>query len=237
MIKITFHYRNRKQIIIIFISIIILATITSTIIYYTNDKKKIESNNTKLLVKKDTKPDKVQENKEAPNTREEQLYTVDIKGCVNSPGIYQMSPSSRIIDVIEKAGGLTENANTTVINLSKKIKDEMVIIVYSNDEVANFTKTKELEEIIQKKCNQKEENYPKNDACIDDSNETTTNLVSINNATVDELTTLPGIGSSKAQDIIDYRLMNGPFQNIEDLKNVPGIGESIFAKIKDYITL
>lgn len=236
MIKITFHYRNRKQIIIIFISIIILATITSTIIYYTNDKKKIESNNTKLLVKKDTKPDKVQE-KEAPNTREEQLYTVDIKGCVNSPGIYQMSPSSRIIDVIEKAGGLTENANTTVINLSKKIKDEMVIIVYSNDEVANFTKTKELEEIIQKKCNQKEENYPKNDACIDDSNETTTNLVSINNATVDELTTLPGIGSSKAQDIIDYRLMNGPFQNIEDLKNVPGIGESIFAKIKDYITL
>ena len=61
--------------------------------------------------------------------------------------------------------------------------------------------------------------------------------VSINNATLEQLQTLPGIGASKAQDIINYRTENGQFQSIEDLKNISGIGDSIFAKIKDYITL
>ena len=151
-----------------------------------------------------------------------------------------LPPSSRVIDVITKAGGLTENANTTVLNLSKKITDEMVIIVYSNEEVNDFTKTKEQENIIQEKCRQKDENALKNDACIcNNSNnlEDTKKLVSINTATIEELMTLPGIGEAKAQDIINYRNEQGPFQKLEDIKNISGIGESLFAKIKDSITL
>lgn len=192
----------------------------------------------KNITKKEEKEDALIMKEDIEKSEEETItYKVDIKGQVNAPGIYTMTSSSRVVDVIEAAGGLTENANTTVLNLSKKISDEMVIIVYSNEEVADFKKVKEQEKVVQEQCTQKEEGYPKNDACIDNNSTTGTVLISINNATLEELTTLPGIGQSKAQDIIDYRLTAGPFQSIEDLKNIPGIGESVFAKIKDYITL
>lgn len=123
-----------------------------------------------------------------------------------------------------------------MINLSKKISDEMVIIIYSNSEVANFKKTKELEQQVQSYCQQKEENALKNDACITTEGSLTTKI-SLNSATVEQLDSLPGIGLSKAKDIINYREQNGPFEKIEDLKNVSGIGDALFAKIKDYITL
>lgn len=147
-----------------------------------------------------------------------------------------MSSESRVIDVIEKAGGLTKNANTTVINLSKKITDEMVIIIYSNSEVKSFEKTKEKEQQVQEHCIQKDQNALKNDACINE-NTSTSSKISINKATLEQLQTLPGIGESKAKDIISYREQNGPFTKIEDITKVSGIGESVFAKIKDYITL
>ena len=147
-----------------------------------------------------------------------------------------MSSESRVIDVIEKAGGLTKNANTTVINLSKKIIAEMVIIIYSNSEGKNFEKTKEKEQQVQEHCIQKDQNALKNDACITE-NTSTSSKISINKATIEQLQTLPGIGESKAKDIISYREQNGPFTKIEDITKVSGIGESVFAKIKDYITL
>ena len=71
-------------------------------------------------------------------------YKVDIKGEILTPGIYTLKSNSRVIDVIEMSGGLTENADTSVINLSKKITDEMVIIIYSKSEVKDFEKTKEI---------------------------------------------------------------------------------------------
>jgi len=136
------------------------------------------------------------------------------------------------------AGGLTENANTSVINLSKKITDEMVIIIYSNYEVENFKRTKEIEESIIKQCNQKDNNSLKNDACIVNNTEENINSkISLNSATKEELMTLSGIGEAKAEDIIDYRNKNGGFKNIEEIKNIKGIGDSMFDKIKDHITI
>ena len=83
-----------------------------------------------------------------------------------------------------------------------------------------------------------------NDACINKSEETqqqtdntTNSLISINDASIEQLTTLPGIGKSKANDIIEYRNQNGKFQTIDDIKKVKGIGESVFEKIKDSITI
>lgn len=190
-------------------------------------------------------PNKKEEKKESLVSKKEEikvetmdsnLFKVDIKGEIVNPGIYSLDASSRVIDVIEKAGGLTQNANTTVINLSKKITDEMVIIIYSNEQVQNFSKTKEVEQQVQQNCIQPDENSLKNDACITESTNTSSK-VSINNASLEQLQTLPGIGASKAQDIINYRTDNGPFQSIEDIKNVSGIGDAVFAKIKDYITL
>ena len=232
MIKITFHYRYSKQILIgTIILIIVIISISLGIIYY----PKLSKEKAKDII---TAPQKNTLKKD-DSTKEELAinYKVDIKGQIKNPGIYTMTESSRVIDVIEKAGGLTEHANTTVINLSKKITDEMVIIVYSNEEVKDFAKTKEIEAQVQENCIQKGENALKNDACICSENIENQIKVSINNATVEVLTTLSGIGESKAKDIINYRTENGPFKKIEDLKNVPGIGESLFAKIKENITL
>lgn len=201
------------------------ATIIVTVINY-KPKKKEETKELLVSKKEDTKKE----------TASNETFKVDIKGEIINPGIYSLSSSSRVIDVIEKAGGLTQNANTTVINLSKKIIDEMVIIIYSNEQVQNFAKTKEVEQQVQQYCIQPDNNALKNDACITESTNTSSK-VSINNATLEQLQTLPDIGASKAQDIINYRTEHGQFQSIEDLKNISGIGDSIFAKIKDYITL
>ncbi len=112
----------------------------------------------------------------------------------------------------------------------------MVIIIYSKEEVAHFYETKVLEKQVQESCVQKEENALKNDACITtDTN--TSGKISINTATEDELSTLSGIGKSRARDIIAYREKNGPFTKIEDIMNVSGIGESLFASIKEDITV
>ena len=110
----------------------------------------------------------------------------------------------------------------------------MVIIIYSQEQVANFSKVKEIEKQVQDKCNQPDENSLKNDACI--TTDEITSKVSINTSTKEQLMTLQGIGESKANDIIKYREENGLFETIEDLKKVPGIGENLFAQIKEDIT-
>ena len=137
----TFKYRYRKQIIIISLVIITLL-ITAIPIVNIYSKKETKSNSKKTIVL--AKKEKNESKQEVQD-----LLKVDIKGEIINPGIYSMPMSSRVIDVIEKAGGLTVNANTTVINLSKKISDEMVIIIYSNEQVNNFKKTKEQELEIQ----------------------------------------------------------------------------------------
>ena len=220
----TFKYRYRKQILIGVIILILLGSGVGCYFYFREDKEEVIEE--KNIIKKET-----------TNKKEnEVLLQVDIKGQVNNPGIYSLTENSRVVDVIEKAGGLTENADTSVINLSKKISDEMVIIIYSREEVLDFEKTKEKEQIVQEKCEQKDENSLINNACI---TKTTTNnsKVSINTASKEELMTLSGIGEKKAIDIISYREQNGPFNSVEDLLNIPGIGENLLATIKEDITL
>ncbi len=139
-------------------------------------------------------------------------YFVDIKGAVYFPGVYQVNEHERVIDVIQLAGGLTKEADTMSVNLSLKIRDQMVIVI-----------PKESDEKI-------EYNFDFEEEVIED------NLISIKNASVQELMTLPGIGESKANEIIRYREENG-FEKIEDLLEVSGIGQATFDKIKDLVKL
>lgn len=226
----TFHYRYRRQILLGAFGILFILGIGWFIL--TNiPKSNASSKNTKISIAK----------KEVRSEEENKKYQVDIKGEVISPGIYTLPESARVMDVIEAAGGLTENANTTVINLSKKIADEMVIIIYSNQEVADFKITKQLEAQVVEKCIQKDQEALKNDACIskevlEQSSEEEAK-VSLNQATLEQLMTLPGIGESKALAIINYREEHGGFTEIEEIMQVSGIGESVFEKIKDSITL
>lgn len=233
VIFMTFKYRYRKQILLGIIILIALLGVSIPIFlnYRTKEKNSVKKI---ALTTKDTVSSK---KGKSPESTKPELYKVDIKGEIVNPGIYSLPKDSRVIDVITAAGGLSVNANTTVINLSKKIIDEMVIIVYSNAEVANFKETKELEKQVQTSCQQPTTDSLKNDACIAENDTTLENKISINTATIKELETLPGIGESKATDIINYRTQNGPFKAIEDLKNISGIGEQVYAKIKDYITI
>ena len=225
----SFHYRYRKQIMIIVITILVITTLITTTIYFYEPKK--EQKISSLKIKKTTKESK-------KSQTEQEKFMVDIKGEVISPGIYELENNSRVIDVIKLAGGLTENADTTVINLSKRIEDEMVIIIYSKWQVENWKETKEQEKYLQEQCISPKEGQTKNDACIDNTEKitTTSSVININTATKEELMTLTGIGEAKAEAIISYREKT-PFTKIEDIKNVSGIGDSVYEDIKDYITV
>lgn len=184
---------------------------------------------------------------------------VEIKGMVLNPGVYELESNKRVNDLIELSGGLLENANTDYLNLSKKLKDEMIIIVYSNEEINSFKNNNDLKyEKINIECNCPD---TINDACIDigdishennityenddkdNADDNKSNIsdigskISINEGSIEELTKVSGIGSSKAKSIIEYRNKNGSFKTIDDIMNVSGIGKSLFEKIKDYITV
>ena len=161
---------------------------------------------------------------------------VDVKGEVNTPGVYELTTNNTVIDAINKAGGLTKISDTSNINLSKKLEDEMVIIVYSKAEINKMNEEPKLE------C------PPCNNACIteeeekakltsEDTTETTQEKVNINTADEKTLQTLDGIGEAKSKAIVEYRQKNGNFKTIEEIKNVSGIGDSIYEKIKDKITV
>lgn len=222
---------NHKKIIII--TTIVLILLALTIFSFAESEAEYEE----PVVEKVEKPKK---EKEKPK---ETTIKVDIKGEINASGVYELKSGERVSDLIEKAGGLTKNADTSLLNLSKILKDEMVVIIYSKAEV------KKLKEGKEKECECPKEN----DACITNEadeilitkkqqtgKETkgqTAGKISINTATIEELQTLTGIGEAKAKAIINYRLENGNFKTIEDLKNVNGIGDAVYEKIKDNITI
>jgi len=241
MEKIKYYLEKYKIIIILTILIIILLLALLYTFLRPNKKEKIIES---FEIKEETK--------EEESIKEEKIK-VDIKGFIKKPGVYEMDVDSRVIDVIEKAGGLKENANTEYINLSKKIIDEMIIIIYSNDDVEKFKETEKEVIYIEYECVCPDN---LNDSCITEEDTVNTNgvkvekdtiekdtiekednLVSINTGTLDELMTLSGIGKSKAQAIITYREENGKFEKLEDIMNVSGIGESAYSKIKDNIKL
>lgn len=163
---------------------------------------------------------------------------VDIKGAVKNPGVYEINKDSRIIDVIKKAGDLRKDADTSVINLSKKVKDEMFIVIYTKEEIESYKEkmipsTKIIKEVEEKIiCPDND-----NDACVSKGSSNISNIsevININTASKEELMKLSGIGEGKAKQIIEYR-NNNPFNSIEDIKNVKGIGDSLYEKIKNNI--
>lgn len=169
---------------------------------------------------------------------EEKVY-VDIKGAVVNPGVYESNTQEIINDIIIKAGGLTKDAYTDNINLSKKVEDELVIYVYTKNEVKKNSSTKQecsVESYIINTCTEGNISIISSNENISSENQDTS-LININTADINELTKIPGIGEVKAKSIIAYRTESGLFKTIEDIKNVSGIGDATFEKIKDYITV
>lgn len=169
--------------------------------------------------------------KNIDNNKESNTIKIDIKGEVKKPGVYEATENMNVNDAIKMAGGLKKGASTDNINLSKTLKNEMVIII-----------SKKLKENIKNTI--KNDALPSSSEVIGELKNSDTNniqngsnkLISLNKGSLDELMTIPGIGEQKAKQIIEYRNSNA-FTSIEDIKNVSGIGESLFEKIKDYITI
>lgn len=138
------------------------------------------------------------------------IIIVDVKGEVLKPGVYEMSEGDRVVDVIDKAGGFTDEADETTVNLAQRIYDEMVIIVPKKNEEVNYSSG----------ANQ---------------NSSQSNKIRVNTASKEELMTLPGIGEQKALSIIEFREKNGFFQTKEDLLQISGIGEKTLERLEDYI--
>lgn len=216
-----------------YIIIFILILSIVCIYFFINKTSKVEISET--VLKEEIQTEKL-------NNIITETVKVDIKGSIVNPGVYELDTNKRVIDVINEAGGLTKDADTTLLNLSKKLTDEMIIKIYSKAEIKNYKEknTQTIIKYIETDCTCPD---TVNDACINENiiseeiNEQTNQKISINIATITELDSLPGIGESKANDIINYRNSNGFFKTIEDIKNVSGIGDSLFEKIKDRITI
>ena len=146
------------------------------------------------------------------STTQETVIFVDIKGAVKNPGVYQMKVGDRVKDVLEAAGGLTEEADSQKVNLAKRLEDQMVIVV--------------------PKVGEEAEEIPAGETSKEEAKE---GKVNINTATVEELKTLKGVGEKKAEAIIEYRKKNGSFQTKEDLMKVRGIGKKLFESFQERI--
>lgn len=139
---------------------------------------------------------------------------VDVKGAVHKPGVYKASTGERVVDVIDRAGGITEDANAGAINFAMRVEDEMVLYVPVVGEESEGVNEISLQ-----------------------SSGGNDGKVNINKASTTELETLPGIGPAKAQAIIEYRETNGPYKSIEDIMSISGFGEKTFEKLKESITV
>lgn len=141
----------------------------------------------------------------------DRVVWVYICGHVRCPGVYSLPEGARVVDAVDAAGGFAEDADTEYWNLAGFLQDGQQIRVPSMEE--------------------SREPEPENSGSSSDGR------VNLNTADETELSTLTGIGPSRARAIIAYREENGPFRSIEDIMNVSGIKEASFAKIKDFITV
>lgn len=191
------------------------------------------------------------------NTEVVKKIYVDVKGSVKNPGVYEVTNDNIVNDVINMAGGFKSNAYKNNINLSKKVSDELVINVFSKYEYSLLNKDKDEKKIDEctsstynidnckessiiisgKKDTVTSNNDSTSSSESSNNNDNSKQIVNINTASISELTTLPGLGEKKAENVIKYREEHGNFEKIEDILNVSGIGDSLYESIKDLITV
>ena len=166
-------------------------------------------------VSKDSSSEKEVKKEEKEESTEQDLITVDVKGAVKSPGIYDLPVGSRVHDAVQKAGGLTEEADSKSLNLAQKVSDEALVYVPTKGEEAASQQA----------------------ASGTTPSTSKEKKVNLNRASLEELKQVKGLGGKRAQDIIDHREANGKFKSVDELKKVSGIGAKTIEKLKDYVTV
>ena len=198
-----FFRQNVKSIILAFVCSLVL--IIGALFYFNQNKTEDYSGVSFSNISNEIN----NKDERAENRHDEKIF-VDVKGAVKHPGVFETTKDKRIKDLIEEAGGLLDDADTSTLNLSQKVKDQMVIYVLKHGE------------------------KPKQ---ISDGSTSSTNgdVININTANKEQLMKISGVGKTKAEAIISYREKNGDFKKKEDITKVRGIGKSTFEKIKDKI--
>lgn len=166
-------------------------------------------------LKTDTKADT---QNDIPVSVEEETIIVYVCGAVNNPGVVEIKSKSRVYEAVQKAGGMTAEADSVYVNLAGELTDGVKIYIPTLEETKDASKKDALETF--------ENKVSKSDG-----------LINLNTATKEELLLLPGVGDSKADSIIRYREEHGNFNSIEEIMNITGIKEGLFNKIKDKVTV
>ena len=162
--------------------------------------------------------DSITSSTEAESTSMPESGSLKGKQAVKHPGVYSLESGQRLCDAVNAAGGFKKTAARLSVNLAMLLSDGEQVIIPTKKQVASYNKT-----------------YKGNSAGGTASTNTD-GLVNINTASREELMSLPGIGASKADAVIEYRLSNS-FKTIEDIKNVTGIKDGVFNQIKNQITV
>lgn len=198
-----FFRQNVKSIILAFVCSLVL--IIGGLFYFNQNKTEDYSDVSFSNISNETN----NKDEKAENRHDEKIF-VDVKGAVKHPGVFETTKDKRVKDLIEEAGGLLDDADTSTLNLSQKVKDQMVIYVLKHGE-----KPKQISE--------------------GGSSSSNTDVININTANKEQLMKISGVGKTKAEAIISYREKNGDFKKKEDITKVRGIGKATFEKIKDKI--
>ncbi len=216
-------YINKKQKILLVIIIFIIAL---GVVYYanimkTNDEFDIDKQNLEVL-------NTSEENNNTEEDKEEtEKIVVHVSGAVKNEGVVELDKNSRVVDAIEAVGGVTENAYMKNVNLAEQLEDGSKIYIPTKEEAEN---EKQNTNYITSNSNVSSGSSIANE-------KTRSGKININTATAEELDTLPGIGESTANKIINYRKEHGKFKSIEEIKEVSGIGDSKYEQIKDLIEI
>ncbi len=198
-----FFRQNVKSIILAFVCSLVL--IIGGLFYFNQNKTEDYSGVSFSNISNETN----NKDEKAEDKHDEKIF-VDVKGAVKHPGVFETTKDKRVKDLIEEAGGLLDDADTSTLNLSQKVKDQMVIYVLKHGE-----KPKQISD--------------------GGSSSSNTDVININTANKEQLMKISGVGKTKAEAIISYREKNGDFKKKEDITKVRGIGKATFEKIKDKI--
>ena len=198
-----FFRQNVKSIILAFVCSLVL--IIGVLFYFNQNKTEDYSGVSFSNISNETN----NKDEKAEDKHDEKIF-VDVKGAVKHPGVFETTKDKRVKDLIEEAGGLLDDADTSTLNLSQKVKDQMVIYVLKHGE-----KPKQISD--------------------GGTSSSSGDAININTANLEQLMKISGVGKTKAEAIISYREKNGDFKKKEDITKVRGIGKSTFEKIKDKI--
>ena len=211
-------------------AILIIVLIAFGFLYLESGFKELKKNDTESIFIDDTENtealnNNVKNNDINTNNQEVTVLAknknivVEIKGEVKKPDVYTLNEDAIVKELIEAAGGLTENADLSNINRAKKLQNHELVYILNKNDINKENSNSSLG----------------SESDVSKSKEISNSIVNINNATLEELKTLNGVGDSKARSIIEYREKNGGFKSIEDIKNVNGIGDKMFEIIKEQI--